>query len=219
MSFLSIQSVDNDGTRVINRSAAQISSYISIVSSLGTIILALLISRQNRSKEVILEEAASLMKKMWHDSRGLEALAIFYALPYALLMWSALTFFGAFAFTCFRYSSPATRFPVGSVLLAVLVLIGWCVGTAWMKEHNTGRRVLSAWRANLWESCKSMFSRAKEEADAQGGQKSVQSSIHVGHSPISDSRPEDKYQWSLPRLFLRKPTAELPSNMNELRSV
>jgi len=107
--------------------------------------LALLISRQNRSKEVILEEAASLMKKMWHDSRGLEALAIFYALPYALLMWSALTFFGAFAFTCFRYSSPATRFPVGSVLLAVLVLIGWCVGTAWMKEHNTGRRVLSAW--------------------------------------------------------------------------
>jgi predicted Co/Zn/Cd cation transporter (cation efflux family) len=50
MAFLSIQSVDNGGQRVLHRSAAQIASYISIVTSLGSVILSLLLVRQNRSK-------------------------------------------------------------------------------------------------------------------------------------------------------------------------
>ena len=50
MSFLAIQSVDNGGAKVKDRSAAQIASYISIVTSLGTVILSLLLVRQYRSK-------------------------------------------------------------------------------------------------------------------------------------------------------------------------
>jgi hypothetical protein len=49
MAFLSIQSVDAGGDLVANRSAAQIASYISIVTSLGSIILSLLIGRKHRS--------------------------------------------------------------------------------------------------------------------------------------------------------------------------
>jgi hypothetical protein len=50
VAFLAIQSVDNDGTMVINRSAAQISCYVSMVTSLGSVMLALLLVRQNRSE-------------------------------------------------------------------------------------------------------------------------------------------------------------------------
>jgi len=50
MSFLSIQSVDNGGKVAGDRSPAQIASYISIVTSIGSIILSLLLVRQNRSR-------------------------------------------------------------------------------------------------------------------------------------------------------------------------
>jgi hypothetical protein len=51
MAFLSIQSVDAGGNLVANRSAAQIASYISIVTSLGSIITSLLIGRRNRKSD------------------------------------------------------------------------------------------------------------------------------------------------------------------------
>ena len=50
MAFLSIQSVDNYGEMILDRSAAQIASYISIVTSLGSFVSSLLLVRQNRSK-------------------------------------------------------------------------------------------------------------------------------------------------------------------------
>jgi hypothetical protein len=56
---LSIQSVDAGGNMVVNRSAAQIASYISVVTSLGSVILSLLLSRQNRLNQNV-EEAVSI---------------------------------------------------------------------------------------------------------------------------------------------------------------
>ena len=48
VAFLAIQSVDvNDDPR---RSAAQISSYLSVIANIGSIILGLLLMRQNRTK-------------------------------------------------------------------------------------------------------------------------------------------------------------------------
>lgn len=60
MAFLAIQSVDNGGNLVPNRSVAQVASYISIVTSLGSILLSLLLIRQNRSKKNNAAEAVSL---------------------------------------------------------------------------------------------------------------------------------------------------------------
>lgn len=50
ISFLSIQSIDNNGNLVAKRSLTQIVSYISMVTSLGSVLLAMLLVRQNRSK-------------------------------------------------------------------------------------------------------------------------------------------------------------------------
>jgi hypothetical protein len=61
VAFLSIQSVDNNGIMVADRSAAQITSYISIVTSVGSVIISLLLVRQNRSKNrQSVEEAVSI---------------------------------------------------------------------------------------------------------------------------------------------------------------
>ena len=119
MAFLSIQSIDNGGNLVADRSAAQIASYISIMTSVGSVIISLILVRQNRSKNRhsaeeavgisfdslnvhcviltfqysnlsgdILGYQATFLGRMTHKKRGLETLAILYALPYALLMWS-----------------------------------------------------------------------------------------------------------------------------------
>ena len=60
MAFLAIQSVDNGGQLVPDRSVAQVASYISIVTSLGSMLLSLLLIRQNRSKKNDAAEAVSL---------------------------------------------------------------------------------------------------------------------------------------------------------------
>ncbi|KZP01939.1 hypothetical protein FIBSPDRAFT_846207, partial [Athelia psychrophila] len=114
VAFLSIQSVDLGGVVLPNRSAAQIVSYISIVTSLGSAILSLLLVRQNRSKgRESADVVANFLGNMTHSTRGLEHLAILYALPYALLMWSTLTFLAAFSLDCFVDASVFTRVPVG----------------------------------------------------------------------------------------------------------
>jgi hypothetical protein len=55
MAFLSTQSADANGNRVENRSAAQIASYISIIMSLGSLILSLLLVRQAQGRQTAQE--------------------------------------------------------------------------------------------------------------------------------------------------------------------
>ena len=67
---------------------AQISSFLSIVASVGSILLGLLLVRQHRikSKETA-DEAHRFLESRKHKALGLETLAIIYSLPYAMLMW------------------------------------------------------------------------------------------------------------------------------------
>src|SRR5882762_10910207 len=114
---------------------------------------------------------------MSHDVRGLETLAILYALPYALLMWSyvmsssdlflavlshilcnsTLSFLLAFMFACFIYSSVATRSLVGAFLVAVTIFIIWCIITAWTPELN----FKIVWATKIWETAKAVLLRAR----------------------------------------------------------
>jgi len=202
MSFLAIQSVDN-GSQQLNRSAAQIASYISIVTSLGSVILALLLVRQHRSRGSAGEACKFLGCR---TTRGLETLAILYTLPYALLMWSALAFFAAFSFMCFLTSDSATRVLVGLVLLGVTALLIWCTGTAWGGDR--GGRLLFTWRANLWQSCRSILSRARtSDVELQEQTSSISSPTCYGDSATPSGRPKGKRQlsWNL-KISIRKPT-------------
>ncbi|KAJ6473542.1 hypothetical protein C8R47DRAFT_714054 [Mycena vitilis] len=132
VSFLSIQSVDQGGGIVSNRSPAQIASYLSIACSVGSIILGLLLLKQVRNRDRNTPtEAANFMLNHSHPSLGHIKLAILYALPYAMLIWSMLLFFVAFSFMCFQQSSTVTRLLVAVLCTAIAAIILWCIFTGW----------------------------------------------------------------------------------------
>ncbi|KAF8966551.1 hypothetical protein BDZ97DRAFT_1917374 [Flammula alnicola] len=132
--FLAIQSVDMH-MNPNYRSPAQIASYLSVFANTGSIILGLLLMRQNRTKSrETADDAQRFLLERSHPLLGLETLAILYSLPYALLM--TVAFIAAFCFVCFQGSSTATRSLVGLLCAAVAVLIVWCIYTSWEKKQD-----------------------------------------------------------------------------------
>ncbi|KDR80110.1 hypothetical protein GALMADRAFT_242351 [Galerina marginata CBS 339.88] len=132
VAFLAIQSVDSKPDNLPYRSPAQISSYLSVVASIGSIVLGLLLMRQNRTRSrESADEMQAFMAKRSHPRLGLETLAILYSLPYTLLMWGMVSFLAAFGFMCFQNSSIQTRAVVGPFFVIVLILIFWCMCTLW----------------------------------------------------------------------------------------
>ncbi|KAH7914526.1 hypothetical protein BJ138DRAFT_1079243 [Hygrophoropsis aurantiaca] len=130
VAFLAVPGVDlgTGGTQ----SPAQVASYISIVASVGAVILGLLLVRQNRTKgRESAEEAALFMTKMTHSMFGTETLAILYSLPYALLMWGMVFFVLAFAFLVFDQTTLSTRGTVGSAGATVGLFVFCTIWAAW----------------------------------------------------------------------------------------
>ncbi|SJK99616.1 uncharacterized protein ARMOST_02924 [Armillaria ostoyae] len=91
IAFLAIQSID-DSSVDKGRSPAQIASYVSTVVSVGSISLGLLLLQKNRYKNRVYttskREFLGLQEGDLGERLGLEALAIMYSLPWALLMWA-----------------------------------------------------------------------------------------------------------------------------------
>ena len=54
---------------------------------------------------------------------GLELLALIFALPWALLMWSMIFFFGAFMVTCMRVPDTVARSIIGVAAVIMVLLI------------------------------------------------------------------------------------------------
>ncbi|RXW15197.1 hypothetical protein EST38_g10653 [Candolleomyces aberdarensis] len=86
VAYLAIQSIDNNPPGY--RSPAQISCYLSIVASLGSIIIGLLLMRQNTARNHGLDKVNTFLQVRSSPGLGLETLAILYSLPYALLLWA-----------------------------------------------------------------------------------------------------------------------------------
>jgi hypothetical protein len=87
VALLAIQSVD--GNNVHNRSPTQLSSYLSILTSIGSIIMGLLLVNHHRDRvRVSPSEAAYFLFNRTHPTLGLETPAVMYSLPYAMLIWS-----------------------------------------------------------------------------------------------------------------------------------
>ena len=109
VAFLAIPSVD-PGNRT--RTPSQLASYLSIITSVGSIVIGLLLLRQHRTKpqdsadEVVSHLIRSLahpfdhfdlrllykkdnyLRSRHNNELGFETLAILYSLPYSLLLWS-----------------------------------------------------------------------------------------------------------------------------------
>ncbi|KAF5381566.1 hypothetical protein D9615_005637 [Tricholomella constricta] len=144
VAFLAIPSNDPSNNRddvLPTRSAAQIASYLSVVTSFSSMMLALLLVRQHKTKErATVGEFSQYLKKREHPVRGFEVLASLYSLPYALLTWGMGTFLIAFLLMCFQVSSAVTRAVVGLAAAMVCVLIVWCIWMAWEETEFGWRR-------------------------------------------------------------------------------
>lgn len=124
--FLAIQSVDNGG----GHSLSQVASYVSVISSFGSMLLGVNFARQSYTQGPdMVDNAHAHLQSLVHPKHGLETLAIIYSLPYALLMWGMIFFVLAFFTECFHNSSAVPSVPVSVAAFIVLVLVGWSCHT------------------------------------------------------------------------------------------
>jgi len=139
VAFLAFQSFDIFSSTPFHRSPAQIASYLSVVVSIGSILLGLLLIRKNRDKsEDTIDEVLEFLQSHKHPTRGLEALAIMYSLPYALLIWGIISFLSAFALVWFTGTSLTTQLLIAVACLAMAALVIWCI---WMSRGSMPRVV------------------------------------------------------------------------------
>ncbi|KAG1776360.1 hypothetical protein EV702DRAFT_1110101 [Suillus placidus] len=134
--FLAINSVDVGG-----RSPIQVASYMSLVSSLGSMILGLLLASHNRTMGQLgtVLETEVFLSGLREKERRLERLAIIYSLPKTLLMWGMIFFFAAFSVHWWSPGDQTTRAVVGSVIMIALAMILYgiirakCGGDRWWR--------------------------------------------------------------------------------------
>jgi len=112
---------------------AQIASYLSILTSFGSIIMGLLLVRQTRTKgRENVEIAIAFLRRVSH----VEALAFIYSLPYALLIWSMVFFILSALLRMFQQSTAVTNILVGIVCGIVALLVLWAIAAGWHSEES-----------------------------------------------------------------------------------
>ncbi|KAJ7892760.1 hypothetical protein B0H14DRAFT_956776 [Mycena olivaceomarginata] len=171
VAFLAIQSVDNSGSTVY-RSPQQISSYLSMLTSIGSIFVGLLLVKHYRDRDRFSALGGYIFirkglpgdpaPEVLSTHKSLEMLAVLYSLPYAMLIWSMISFLAAFFFMCFENSSLLARTLVAVVCTAVATLILRCAFDSWRQSrdwdwlhaliswYDEAQSELQAWWAVLW---------------------------------------------------------------------
>ncbi|KAK0484065.1 hypothetical protein IW261DRAFT_997118 [Armillaria novae-zelandiae] len=147
MAFLAIPSVDEMGAGQQHRFVTQLLCYISVASSMATIILGLILtSHHNSVKYADVADVTYFLERHWQDFIGFERLSIMYSTPYALLMWSMITFLASFFSMCLEASNPVPL----KVLVAFVFLLGtalcvWCIYMFWDGSDEWMQRCLEFW--------------------------------------------------------------------------
>ncbi|KAK0495035.1 hypothetical protein EDD18DRAFT_291769 [Armillaria luteobubalina] len=145
VAFLAIQSVD-DASADGGRSSAQIASYISVIASIGSIILGTRMRVHDSSGD-----SRRFLRLQKRNNRGMETLAIMYGLPTALLMWAVVSFLVAFSIICFAANSLSDRMLVGGTWIVVGVLIVWCIIAFWeIKQVHVPYMSILSVRVKYW---------------------------------------------------------------------
>ncbi|RPD61236.1 hypothetical protein L227DRAFT_574318 [Lentinus tigrinus ALCF2SS1-6] len=145
--FLAIQSVDQGGVALPDRTVAQVLSYMSTVLSIGNIIACTILARQHRGSLACIygTEPIAYFRARASSHWGLERLAIVYAIPMAFFFWALLTLFLAVGWVCFYHTSPVTRCTVAITVLISFLLLAAVV-------HNgdwTQSQAKAAFRARM----------------------------------------------------------------------
>jgi len=137
VAFLAIPSVDNSvpgtGSGVFHRNPAQVTSFMSIVFSMGCMVIGQLLLRHHLIRPHDSAERVDRYLRSYHDAhRGLETLAILYSLPQSLLLWAITSFFVAFVFVALVDSEGKwERYPTAAVMFILIALLLWCLWATW----------------------------------------------------------------------------------------
>ncbi|KAF8496545.1 hypothetical protein F5888DRAFT_1907347 [Russula emetica] len=140
VSFLTIPGVifssTNGGTlksvhqEIILPSSSQIACTLSAEASIGSIVIGMLLVRQSRSnQELDPSDASTYLYQNSHSIFGLEPLAIVFGIPWALLLWSMVTFSVALLLFCFVVSNLWTRLFIALTSFLLLTFTLWCIWT------------------------------------------------------------------------------------------
>ncbi|KAG6376898.1 hypothetical protein JVT61DRAFT_926 [Boletus reticuloceps] len=133
--------------------AAQIVTYISIICSVGSIIIGLAIFKQYRAKgadtplravmPIAIDQPLGLplsqvvvLRRILKEPFGLERLAIICSLPYVLLMWGLIAFLAAFGIIFYEDTPIQVRIPVTIALFVVVLFLFFCMYTAGPPERE-----------------------------------------------------------------------------------
>lgn len=124
---------------VIFASPAQIASCMSMVASIGSIVIGLLLIRRASPQQSANPESAStFLYQNTHRRFGLEPMAIIFCLPWALLMWAMVMFSVALLLFCLDISNPSTRIFVSVTSVMVAALIWWCIRSFRESSNDRG---------------------------------------------------------------------------------
>ncbi|KAF8835848.1 hypothetical protein BDN67DRAFT_381104 [Paxillus ammoniavirescens] len=134
ISFLAVPGVI-DQSYETSQTLVAVTIYISTILSLATLIVSLLLSDQIRRHGIeSLGEGETYMGRMTGGVLGIEAMAVMYGLPYALLIWSMSAFGVALSMMIFS-SVHKSALVVVATFFAVAVLLA-----LWPLTCGRGRR-------------------------------------------------------------------------------
>ncbi|KZV68711.1 hypothetical protein PENSPDRAFT_609737 [Peniophora sp. CONT] len=153
-------------------SPSAILSYVSMLMSVGCILLGLMLVRQHRGESHLESYRSNMhrfMNARWSKKHKFQPLAIVYSLPFALLMWSVAFFLTAVMVFTLRGTDWSTRIAVIITLLIIGALSTWCIRMGWGTHRwnflfEPGWQPTPAWRVAFsqylsWPSVKNVAHR------------------------------------------------------------
>ncbi|KAG2131676.1 hypothetical protein DEU56DRAFT_813819 [Suillus clintonianus] len=127
VSFLAVPNVNISQSQSIGI----IATYLSIIFITGSLIVSVLLVRQNqRYGFESADKAAIFLSNMTGTFFGVRALATVHSLPYAMLMWGMIFFAVAILYNVFKSTTVAMLASVASGCVVVIMFIFWFIWAA-----------------------------------------------------------------------------------------
>ncbi|KAG1893442.1 uncharacterized protein F5891DRAFT_1066667 [Suillus fuscotomentosus] len=144
VSFLAVPSVSNQNSG----SVPIISTYLSIFCIVGSLVVSLFLTRQNRLYgQESADTAVDFLTKMTGSAFGTKAVATVHGLPYAMLLWGMLYFMLAFSYQVFTSTPTLTLATTGSACGLVALFTLWLIYAA--RDFHISTRFLEWLRASI----------------------------------------------------------------------
>ncbi|OAX43355.1 hypothetical protein K503DRAFT_853348 [Rhizopogon vinicolor AM-OR11-026] len=145
VSFLAVPTVmPSDGSQP----PPVVSTYISVFCIVGSLVVSLFLTRQNRRYgQESADKAVDFLMKVTGSAFGTKALATVHSLPYAMLLWGMVYFVFAVAYQVFSSTSSITLATTGSAFGLVVVFTLWLIRAA--RDFHVSTQLIAWFKAHF----------------------------------------------------------------------